>query len=143
MNQALTLGQQLAMSANSGLAASYIDPRSEAMDIESKDVRAAANLTLLTESVKTAIRKQIADNLSKGSSSDIATYKVMSTAVCYDILMHQILVQSLVRSDSKTTTVWESFLNWLRDEGLALVIDSVSSPESVRPWYELTVRIKN
>lgn len=56
MNQQLTLGQQLAMSATAALATSYVDPNAEAFDIETKDVRAAANLTLLVESVKAAIQ---------------------------------------------------------------------------------------
>lgn len=141
MNQALTLGQQLAQSATKQLAVSYTDPRTEALDIESKDVRAAAHLAMLVDSVKSAIRQQIADNLFKGSTLTIVTHKVMSTAPCFDILMHRILVlHSSV--PSATTTVWESFLNWLRDEGLSLDIEKKHSGETVRPWYELTVRIK-
>lgn len=142
MNQALTLGQQLALSASKQLATSYTDPRTEALDLESKDVRAAAHLTMLVDSVKSAIRQQVADNFFKGSTLTIVTHKVMSTAPCFDILKHRILVQSLVRSDSKTTTVWESFLNWLHDEGLSLDIEEKRSDDTVRPWYELTVRIK-
>lgn len=141
MTQRFTLGQQLAMSANSALASDYKDPYSDALNLESQNVRAAAHLTLLVESVKSAIRQQVLDNLFKGKTSNIVTHKVMSTAIGYDILKQDVL--ALHAASLHLTTVWEGFLNWLRNEGLSLGIEHKSSDESVRPWYELTVRIMN
>lgn len=139
MAQLLTLGQQLILSRNAALAANYQDPRQAALDLASKDVRAAAQLTLFAESTKSSIRKQIASNGANGSvASDVASVKLLSSAPAWDILTKKILVPNAVPSPA--LSVWDELMAWFHAEGLQVSISTAKSDDTVRSFYEFEVR---
>lgn len=139
MARLLTLGQQLILSRQAALGADYQDPRQPALDLESKDVRAAAQLTLFAESTKASIRKQIVSNGAPGTvASEAVGIKVISTVPIYDVLSKLILVPNAV--PSRALSVWGELMAWFHAEGLQVSIYTSRSAEAVRGFYELQVR---
>lgn len=134
MAQLLTLGQQLILSRTGALAAGYQDPRQPALDLESADVRAAAQLTLFSESTKASVRKQIAAPV----ASEVLRIKVVSTAPVYDVLSKVIFVRNAV--PSRALTVWFELLAWFQAESLQVSIINAQSEDTVRSFYNLEVR---
>jgi phosphoglycolate phosphatase-like HAD superfamily hydrolase len=139
MAQLLTLGQQIILARNGALAAGYQDPRQSEQDLESKDIRAAAQLTLFSESTKSTIRKQIASNGAAGSiASDVFSVKLLSSTIAWKILNEDILVVNAV--PSRALSVWTELLAWFHAEGLQLSVLTNRSDDSVRSFYEFEVR---